>query len=533
MTVRRLDSILLGLAMVALAYVFYQQALIASRVIDGTRYFWLDDDMMISMTYGRNLAEGHGLVWNPGGERVEGYTNFLWTLVMAGVHLTRVPDARAAVLVHLVNFGFLGASFVLAVRLLRVFAPRSWIAVPLLLVSMFMCPDVILWSTWGFETSLLTFLSLVFLVRLFVHGPDPIGLAALALIPLTRGDGIYIFAGYGLSALVVSPARRRTVIWLAVALVPTALHFLFRRLYYGDWLPNTYYLKVYGVEAIHLRGWFYARAFLLTNAVLLTLAGGSALALLLGEPPPPPHPPHPPHRRGIVLFVMVLSTVGYVILTGGDMFAFFRFFAHVMPIVFVFAALGVVTVARGPVAQGVWAAVVFIVTVPLLDPFQRLRSHATNGDPERQIQVAMIVKKNALPDSLTAVFCAGLVPYFTRLPVLDMLGKSDRHIARLQPFPGAMIGHGKVDPAYTLAQKPDLVVTCGANNGYAASVALGARTYDPMITFVGSEAFRTNYLESPVLDNYLLQETAVYTHPGSKEFDRRQWDKKIVVAPLP
>ena len=520
MTLRRFDSILLGFALVALAYVFYEQALIASRVIDGTRYFWLDDDMMISMTYGRNLAEGHGLVWNPGGEHVEGYTNFLWTLVMAGVHLTRVPDARAALLVHIVNFGFLGASFVLSVRLLRVFAPRSWIAVPLLLAAMFMCPDVILWSTWGFETSLLTFLTLVFLVRLFVHGPDPIGFAALSLVPLTRGDGVHIFAAYGLVALVVA-TNRQTLIWLAIAIVPAALHFVFRRMYYGDWLPNTYYLKVYGVEALHLRGWFYARSFLLSYLLLLTMAAGSAIAIMRRD------------RRGMVLFVMVLSTVGYVILTGGDMFAYFRFFAHVMPIVFVFAILGVVTLARGRVAQGAWAAVLFVITIPLLDPFKRLMAHATNGDPERQIQVALIVKKNALPGSLTAVYCAGLVPYFTRLPVIDMLGKSDRHIARLIPFPGAMIGHGKVDPAYTLALKPDLVVTCGANNGYASGVAPATKTYDPMVTFVGSEAFRSRYLEFPVLDTYLLQETAVYTHRGSKEFDRRQWQQKIEVAPLP
>src|SRR4051812_38733846 len=57
----------------------------ASAVVDGTRYFWLDDDQMISMRYARHLANGNGLGWNPG-QRVEGYTNFLWTLVMAAVH---------------------------------------------------------------------------------------------------------------------------------------------------------------------------------------------------------------------------------------------------------------------------------------------------------------------------------------------------------------------------------------------------------------------------------------------------------------
>jgi hypothetical protein len=63
------------------AYAIWQ----ASIVIDGTRYFSLDDDQMVAMRYGRNLAEGFGPVWNPG-ERVEGYTGPAWMAVMALVH---------------------------------------------------------------------------------------------------------------------------------------------------------------------------------------------------------------------------------------------------------------------------------------------------------------------------------------------------------------------------------------------------------------------------------------------------------------
>src|SRR6266404_6223228 len=40
------------------------------------------DDAFISFRYARNLVEGHGLVFNPG-ERVEGYTNFVWVLLAA------------------------------------------------------------------------------------------------------------------------------------------------------------------------------------------------------------------------------------------------------------------------------------------------------------------------------------------------------------------------------------------------------------------------------------------------------------------
>ena len=56
--------------------------------IDGRRYFGLFDDAMISMRYAWNFSHGQGLVWNAG-ERIEGYTNLLWTLIMAvftGLH---------------------------------------------------------------------------------------------------------------------------------------------------------------------------------------------------------------------------------------------------------------------------------------------------------------------------------------------------------------------------------------------------------------------------------------------------------------
>ena len=44
---------------------------------------WLCDDSFISLRYAENLVAGNGLVYNAG-EFVEGYTNLLWTLLLAG-----------------------------------------------------------------------------------------------------------------------------------------------------------------------------------------------------------------------------------------------------------------------------------------------------------------------------------------------------------------------------------------------------------------------------------------------------------------
>ena len=60
-------------------------ALIArtSFTVGATRYFPLLDDAMVSMRYARHLVQGHGLTWNLGDPPLEGFTNPLWTLVMA------------------------------------------------------------------------------------------------------------------------------------------------------------------------------------------------------------------------------------------------------------------------------------------------------------------------------------------------------------------------------------------------------------------------------------------------------------------
>src|SRR5438093_8754 len=42
---------------------------------------FVTDDAFISFRYAKNLVSGYGLVFNPG-EKVEGYTNFLWTVLL-------------------------------------------------------------------------------------------------------------------------------------------------------------------------------------------------------------------------------------------------------------------------------------------------------------------------------------------------------------------------------------------------------------------------------------------------------------------
>jgi hypothetical protein len=75
----------LPLTAIVAGYLLYGCALIyrTSFIQAGVRYFVLMDDEMISMRYAKNLAHGWGIVYNPGGDRVEGFTNLMWMLYMA------------------------------------------------------------------------------------------------------------------------------------------------------------------------------------------------------------------------------------------------------------------------------------------------------------------------------------------------------------------------------------------------------------------------------------------------------------------
>ena len=56
---------------------------------------WIADDAFISFRYAENLLAGNGLVLNPG-EYVEGYTNFLWLMLLAATFELASSPLRAA-----------------------------------------------------------------------------------------------------------------------------------------------------------------------------------------------------------------------------------------------------------------------------------------------------------------------------------------------------------------------------------------------------------------------------------------------------
>jgi len=283
--------------------------------------YFLGDDCFISFRYARHLAAGQGLVWNPG-ERVEGYTNFLWVILMAGaLRLGWKPEVVSNLLGIASGAALLAALVIYTGRRIGWRSPFIWLA-PLALAA---GRSFTAWCTGGLETMLFTLLvfaaSAVFVRERETGSSLPILSSILfALATLTRPEGA-LFAGIaGLFFLGDLLAGRRSVrsalIWAFPYVDVVAAHLVWRYTYYGAWLPNTFYAKVAG--AWWEQGLRYLRLFAEDYRIVwfLPLA---FLPLLRKE------------RFAPALHLSMLGAyLAYLAFIGGDRFEY-RFLVVVMP----------------------------------------------------------------------------------------------------------------------------------------------------------------------------------------------------------
>ncbi len=103
------------------------------------------------------------------------------------------------------------------------------------------------------------------------------------------------------------------------------------------------------------------------------------------------------------------------------------------------------------------------------------------------IEQALLVDRVTDSDATIGLVWVGAIPYFSRRPGVDLLGKNDRRVAHEQPhirpkFPWWLEfypGHNKWDYTYSIGeQAPDVVMQTWSPD--PATLALLARHYEPV-----------------------------------------------------
>ncbi|MBU0741957.1 hypothetical protein KKG45_12330 [bacterium] len=432
----------------------------------------IQEDAFISFRYAANLLDGHGLTYNPG-ERVEGYTNFLWTVMLAGAMALGADPAAAAR-----TMGFVAALVLcgVVIRTARLARPGNrWaglVAVALLAGT----PGFAAEAVQGLETvwfALLVTVGVVTAVRALecrvprrAAGLSAWSALALILAALTRPEGVGVLLLVVAGAWYVSrrgatPCRR----WLAIAAGAFVLVYLpywwLRFDYYGYPLPNTFYAKTGGGLHHLLRGLAYLGRFLLHHPAVaaLSLAAAPSLRALRERDVRP------------AIAVPCFVTCGYLIyvaLVGGDFKETWRFVLPVLPLwALVLDAWAVGAVARrGPASSRVaWGlvAVAMFNALPSTPGTLRWSRHRVR-DLERRTVCGEWLRDNAPPGVTLAIHSAGIVPFVSGLRTIDMWGLNDLHIAhRRMPGMGRTrpAGHEKSDYGYVFGLGPTYILPRG------------------------------------------------------------------------
>ncbi len=436
------------------------------------------DDAYISLRYARNLVSGAGLVYNPG-EFVQGYTNFLWVMIMAAVLALGLPAVPT-----LCALGGLAGAAVLVLTALWSFrrvAPGLQISAgvaPVLLVSNL---GLVVWSLRGLETGLFTLLILSGGLLYLRRGPSaslsmPVALL-FAMAALTRPEGVFAFT-LTMGHLMLARLRERRpllsredVPGLALFLVVLCGYGGWAFWYYGDLLPNTFHAKVGGPLASLPRGleylWRFGRYG--TGLPLLLIP----LALLKRR--------RLDHTRSYA-FMMTGGFVLYVASVGGDVFPAYRFLIPILPFFYLLAADGVAAVeerwrrrldasgngwAGEGLIRGTLALVLVVLALATFRPSSAFAWREWRGGNRYTRSMRMVgnwLRENEPQGTWIAVNPAGALPFEAGLPAIDMLGLTDREIARTPVSTlgmGRLAGHEKGNGASVLRRRPEVILIEG------------------------------------------------------------------------
>jgi len=464
---------------------------------------WLQcvaEDAYITFRFARNVAEGHGFVWNPGSPPVEGFTNFLWVAISAAAyrlgldlpHTAQALGLASAIATLLVSWQFARASL----------GVSDGVAL-LTMVMLAAAGPLAAWATSGMETTFFTLwvITAVYCADRFARTAT-VG-AAVAVTVALFGATLTRPEGFGVAAIVLSVLgilswrdERRTMpraalVATALYLAGFAVYFAWRYHTFGYPLPNTFYAKTGGGLHQYSRGAVHVGYFML-HFVLPWLPWGVLAAWRAAEkwsatrPAPRRWSSWLPRRSGgIIAWSVVAGYTGYVVLVGGDYMAMYRFMVPVLPLLYVLFGAGIHQALDGLSIAGPRRAVLALMAVTtaagivvhstpfeaaIFAPAPRMHGTYRGVNVERHyVNRFHVIGRffaglaNQEPERTCSIltYDIGVVGYLTRCDIHDVLGIVDPVIAH-QPAPTMMgaglPGHEKQDLAYTYGRQPTYVM---------------------------------------------------------------------------
>ena len=477
------------------------------------------DDANITQVYAIAFAERFEFTYYAGGERVEGSTSFLWTLINGVLFALPGP---AELWVTLVCFGLTIATVSNCWKLgVTSFLNETEVPSPLYSVVFALLFLTFLgffaWSLWALmDITLWLFLlsaMLLFTVRQLKHSSQSqnsktfiLFAGAFALLAVTRPEGIAISGGILVYLLVHSVLEKQkgTSVQYLMALGLVAVTFaavtLWRLSYFGVPFPNTFYAKVStnSVEQA-LSGLSYVRKFLLSDFILPLLLGFVASAGLTIKLRRNLLKLAFDHRVFQVLFILGIIAL-YTVL-GGDHFGSYRFFQPVLLVILPFIA-GAMALKLGPKIEdmrstlGMAVGIIGLACVTI----SGINFAQDNGRLAKEFRIAedgrllgQRLNQVSPGTSISVVPAGGIAVTYRQGPIYDLMGLNWTVMAHASDdLSGTVKNHGGFVEEVFWEAAPDIVTPanwdCSDMSGYA-----DAFWWTTLKGLYGTERFKSDY----------------------------------------
>jgi hypothetical protein len=316
---------------------------LAAGLIQAIILRWVSDDSFITFRYVKNFIDGNGIVYNVG-ERVEGYTHFLWLLILSAASFIGFDPVTASMWIGIACFA---ALLIIYLRISQKEQPsKIGYYLPLTAILLALHYDMLVWATGGLETSLYTLLiSTAFFTWFYADLSEEKTVVSvgciLLLTSLTRPDGV-LFTIVAVILLAIKGTKEKqpisqTLKIVALLLLPSIVigipYLLWKYNYYGDIFPTTFYAKS-GDQNYFGQGFFYIFLFFKVYFSLAIALIGLGIWYLMKRPRSNDTTKTTTGSPTITAIVAVaVYFIIYIAKVGGD-FMFARFIIPVLPLIY-------------------------------------------------------------------------------------------------------------------------------------------------------------------------------------------------------
>ena len=447
------------------------------------------DDAYIFFRYAENIANGSGVVWNVGEAPVEGYTSFLYLILLVASKMVTIDLELFAILLGIISsaltlfFVYLIYDHLYTKNLNNPSA--NLITVIILAIS----PSYIYWSGAGMETA---FYSMFLMLTIYIflklsNSPREAFIKGVlfGLLCIIRFEAVMFF----IAALVYLMKDHFTfkkilinkteVIFSAAFILIFGTYFIWRWSFYGYFFPNTYYAKTGGGFQQIAGGFFYIihalRLFYGFGWIPIFIIMFFIKKSMITE-------------KAVFLFSISAISILTTILIGGDHFHLGRFVLPVLPLIFIifppaldrFLSIKSLKLkAHHKVTTILVVLVLLLMIKPVYQESFKGFLNLVDGNKEtlvvydKEAETNIIewqkgfnlmgetLRQIASKDDYIAAVPIGAIGYLSKINVIDMVGLVDPVIAHEQFSPNAVRkwtpGHTKGDGKYILSRKPKYI----------------------------------------------------------------------------